>query len=281
MQIYKTINLINGKIYVGQNAKDNPNYLGSGIILKRAIKKYGKENFKKEILQECKTKQELCEAEIYWIAELNAMNQKIGYNLHEGGLGGDTFTDNPNKENINRKHSCETKRKISESLKGNKNCLGRKLLKKSRKKISDANIGNSHSEETKKKLSIFNTGKHLSEETKMKIANSSKGKFHSEETKKKLSNLKKGKKFSIEHKKKLSESHKGQICSEETKKKMIQKRIKPVIQYDKNLNLIAEYKSIKEASEKNDINYSSISKVCRNQSKIAGGYIWKFKNKKS
>ena len=50
--IYKTTNLINGKIYVGMHSTDNLNdgYLGSGWILKQAIKKYGKENFKGEVL---------------------------------------------------------------------------------------------------------------------------------------------------------------------------------------------------------------------------------------
>ena len=44
MIIYQTTNLLNGKIYVGQDAKDNPNYYGSGIILERSIKKYGISN---------------------------------------------------------------------------------------------------------------------------------------------------------------------------------------------------------------------------------------------
>jgi hypothetical protein len=41
MIIYKTTCLINGKIYVGQDSKNNPDYLGSGIYLNRAIKKHG------------------------------------------------------------------------------------------------------------------------------------------------------------------------------------------------------------------------------------------------
>ena len=50
MVIYKTTNLINGKIYIGQDSKNNPKYLGSGVIFLKAIKKYGKENFVKETL---------------------------------------------------------------------------------------------------------------------------------------------------------------------------------------------------------------------------------------
>lgn len=48
MIIYKTTNKINGKIYVGLDTKNNPKYLGSGKIIKFAIKKYGKENFEKK-----------------------------------------------------------------------------------------------------------------------------------------------------------------------------------------------------------------------------------------
>jgi hypothetical protein len=87
MIIYKTINLINGKFYIGKDSNNNPNYLGSGIILKNAIKKHGKENFEKITLQKCASRKELNEREIYWIKKLNATNKKIGYNLAPGGEG--------------------------------------------------------------------------------------------------------------------------------------------------------------------------------------------------
>lgn len=85
MIIYKTTNLINNKIYVGQDSKNNPNYYGSGKILKAAIKKYGKINFKKEILEHCRTRDELNDCEKYWICELESQNPNIGYNITAGG----------------------------------------------------------------------------------------------------------------------------------------------------------------------------------------------------
>jgi hypothetical protein len=51
MIIYKTTNIVNGKIYIGQDKYDNPNYLGSGKILQLSFQKYGIENFRKEILE--------------------------------------------------------------------------------------------------------------------------------------------------------------------------------------------------------------------------------------
>lgn len=91
MIIYKTTNLINGKIYIGKDSKNDPAYLGSGLVLEKAIRKYGLENFKKEILESCSNDDELNEKERYWIKFYNSTNRKIGYNLTEGGTGGDTF----------------------------------------------------------------------------------------------------------------------------------------------------------------------------------------------
>jgi len=88
MIIYKTTNLINKKFYVGKDEKNDPDYLGSGKILKVAITKNGRNNFKKEILEYCKDKKELNEREKYWITILSATT--FGYNIAKGSTGGKT-----------------------------------------------------------------------------------------------------------------------------------------------------------------------------------------------
>ena len=58
MIVYKTSNLVNRKIYIGKDSKNNETYYGSGKILNFAIKKYGKKNFKNETLETCEAKEE-------------------------------------------------------------------------------------------------------------------------------------------------------------------------------------------------------------------------------
>ena len=98
--IYKTTNRINGKIYVGQDKNCNPNYKGSGILLHRAISKYGWDNFVKETLEVCQSKEELNLREQFWIKELNARDKTVGYNISAGGSGGDTISSHPDKHLI-------------------------------------------------------------------------------------------------------------------------------------------------------------------------------------
>lgn len=85
--IYKTTNTVNNKIYIGQHhaTEYDNNYIGSGPILKKAINKYGKDNFINEILEICETEEELHLKEEYWILTLNARDHNIGYNIAKGG----------------------------------------------------------------------------------------------------------------------------------------------------------------------------------------------------
>lgn len=87
--IYKITNKINGKIYIGKRigSSFDEKYWGSGTRLKVAIKEFGQENFIREIIEWCSTKDILCERERYWIKTLNSRNPDIGYNIKRGGDG--------------------------------------------------------------------------------------------------------------------------------------------------------------------------------------------------
>lgn len=131
MIVYMTENLINGKRYIGRDMYNNPLYLGSGKLLKKAICKYGIENFKKITLQHCNSLDELKFAEEYWIKYYNAATDKTFYNILDGSTGGDSLTNHPDLENIKDKirkarktqkinHSAETKKKIGDAQRGEK-----------------------------------------------------------------------------------------------------------------------------------------------------------------
>ena len=86
--VYETTNIVNGKKYRGFHKTQNLNdgYLGSGKAFLNAVKKYGKSNFNRIILEFCETFEELLQKErMYvnkeWVADRN------NYNLKEGGLG--------------------------------------------------------------------------------------------------------------------------------------------------------------------------------------------------
>ena len=84
--IYLTTNLINNKKYIGyHNGSPEDNYLGSGQEILKAIKKYGKNNFERKILEFCIDKQDAFNKEKKWIKYYNAVEDKNFYNISEGG----------------------------------------------------------------------------------------------------------------------------------------------------------------------------------------------------
>ena len=114
----------------------------------------------------------------------------------------------------------------------------------------------------------------VSEETRRKISEAKTGekshfygKHHSEESKKKLSEALTGMTFSEEHKKKISESMTGKH----------NKPQKPVLQFSKDGELIAEYPSIMDAERKTGYKNQSICACCKGKRKSTGGFIWKYK----
>lgn len=227
----------NGKRYIGitnqtperrwRNNGDGYKYAQK--LIWYAIRKYGWENVKHEILYQNLSKEEACQKEIELIAEYNTTNREHGYNYHIGGELGPS----------GKKASEETRKKISESLKGNQyrkgkhfteeqliklrevrakqdysHLKGRKMPEAFRERQrqkwlgkNNPNFNNGLSEEAKAKRKASlkgrvgpNKGKHLSEETKAKMSAIrkgrtpwNKGKPWSEETKKRISEAKKQK----------------------------------------------------------------------------------------
>lgn len=179
--IYLTTNLINEKIYIGQHVissdkRANATYIGSGELFRRAVKKYGKENFKRKILKVCYTQKELNTWEYVYIKKYKSQDKDIGYNIADG----DILSSKCNPAKL-----PEVRKKISESAKErfknpfNHPSLGRKNphTDEWKKKHSKMMIGRKHSEETKRKISDAQKGsknhmygKHLSEETKKKLS---------------------------------------------------------------------------------------------------------------
>lgn len=89
--MYCITNSINGKKYVGQTIR-NPKqrfyehcnkYCKAASLIRFAIRKYGKDKFKFEILETCYSREELNAREAYWIRKLGSLNP-LGYNLESG-----------------------------------------------------------------------------------------------------------------------------------------------------------------------------------------------------
>ena len=175
MIVYKTTNTVNGKIYIGKDVKNDPEYLGSGLLLHAAIKKYGKDSFVKECVEVCDDQLKLAEREKYWIKHFDSTNRLIGYNITEGGLGGDTFSNNPNKEDIREKHK-ESMKKYIEYHGHAPMHPDPEYRKEMARKANEARTekGYKHKEETKQKIGNAHRGKEVSGETKKKISKSTK-----------------------------------------------------------------------------------------------------------
>lgn len=187
--VYKTTNLINQRYYVGKHTTNNLNdeYLGSGKLLCQAVSKYGKENFKREILYIFETEADafLKEAEI---VNVDLISDPMCYNLAPGGCGGNT-------------HNEESLQRLSEKLKG---CVPWN------KGISMWN------EQQRREIGLRNTSKQ-SDETIAKRVSKTRGQTRTPEQKKRISDGVKRRRangWKDETLEKMSKAKKGKPWSE-------------------------------------------------------------------
>lgn len=181
--IYLITNKTNGKIYIGKHSTNNldDGYMGSGKIIKLAIKKEGIKNFTKEILSYADTLETLNFLERFYIKKYKARNSDIGYNISEGGDGSKLSEETKekiskaNKGKKRKPFSDDTRLKMSINGKGKHNHEGENNPNwkggKKPKMYVQREIINKHISEAKKGSIPWNKGKHYNEESKEKMRN--------------------------------------------------------------------------------------------------------------
>lgn len=180
--VYLTTNLVNNMKYIGMHYGElDDAYLGSGKLLNLAIKKYGRDNFKKEIIKIANSAQENAQNEKEIIKEYNAIADRNFYNIHEGGFGGDTWSGQPEyikeqrRQEISQRYSGagnprygaflteETKQKIRKN-RDTKYMLTseyRQVMSKAMSGEKNGMYGKHHTSNTKMKISMSKRGKLL------------------------------------------------------------------------------------------------------------------------
>jgi len=188
--VYEIRNILNNNIYIGVHATDNINdcYMGSGLLIRKAITKYGESNFVRTVLFFCSSSREMYKKESE-IVTPEFIKRADVYNECQGGNG---FQ------------------------------YGHQVKEETRARIRNSQIGRKFTEEHKEKMMIARIGRRLSDEHKLHIGIKSKGKKHTEETKLKMRLCKLGKKHTEEARLNMRNSHVGKKMTEESKKKLSQ-----------------------------------------------------------
>lgn len=140
--VYQITNLVNNKKYIGKHHGElDDDYYGSGTLIKDAIKKYGKENFRKDILYIANSEKEAYEKEAEFIELFDAVNNPEYYNIAPGG----EYTHSNSLSFTRDRSYCKTeeyRKKMSLATSGEKNGM----------------YGKHHTEESKKKMSKHSKG---------------------------------------------------------------------------------------------------------------------------
>jgi group I intron endonuclease len=252
--IYKITNLINGKTYIGQTDRLNyrerehfyrlENNTHHNEHLQRAFLKYGKNNFKFEIIEET---EDLDNREIFWINEHGGINSDLNYNL---------------KDPLNKKWSEYVKIKHGKQMLGEDNPnFGRKWTQEQKDTASKKKLGISLEEllgEEKAKLAKENMRK------------GQLGRNHSDEVKDKIRKANEGENNPAYGKGERQVGEKNPMWGKKSKNR------KKVLQFSKEGEFIKEYECLHNVVD-DGFNFGNVGSVCNRKAKSAGGFIWKFK----
>jgi group I intron endonuclease len=245
--IYKITNTINNKCYIGQTIQDDPYWrwdshrcdikAGRGCpLLRRAVNKYGVDNFKFEVLIIC-FDDDIYKYEKNYIKKCNSLTPS-GYNASEGGEPGGNFKGKTHTEEV--RNILREKATAWNNNPENKIRLGQLIR-----------IGLLNSEKWKKAKEEGRIGTHGNHRTSQ-----------TDSTKNKISES-------------LKEYYKSHPEINMVRNK-IGRKGRRVSQYDLNNILIETYNSIKEAAEKSGVDKRNIQSNASKRSKTAGGYIWEY-----
>lgn len=198
----------NGKKYIGITCRvpayrwgKNGERYKQCVAFYSAIKKYGWENIKHEILFSGMSKADAENMEISLIEKYGTTKRTKGYNLMTGG-------------GVRSVHSLETKKKMSASGKG------RIVTPETRAKISASTIGKTLPEETRIKISIAKTGTKFTAQQRENMSKARKGVPLTPEHREKISKANKGRALTEAHRSKISAARIGIVYSDETKAKI-------------------------------------------------------------
>ena len=281
--VYEITNLVNGKKYIGKRsckcAIEEDKYMGSGILISKSIKKYGKENFRKDILETCNSEEMAFEREKYWIKHYNAVESREFYNIKDGGEGNTREDALRNLAKLTPEQIIERSRKLSIANKGENNSMYG--VKGKDNPVSKAIVmmdleGNVVKEFDciREANDYFDKDRAFSFISKVCI-NGGTAYNYLWLFKEEYNNLINENKFNEWHLNVKNRYIDKTIKANRTK---VQNNSKVIYQLNKDtLDIMQEFNSIVLASESTGVKSRSINRVCRHGCNTAGGYSWIYK----
>lgn len=168
--IYLVTNILNGKIYIGQTNGKRNDYFAGGKIIKQALRKYGKHNFTRQILEKGNfSKKDLDILEVKYIVQYKSNTPSIGYNISKGGQGSKGYKQTQESIDKRNKSMQETFKK-----------RGYKRTPEQIANIVKHHKGRKYNQEVRTRMSLAHTGKKLPAEQAAKIKKSVRSFYYKE-----------------------------------------------------------------------------------------------------